>query len=419
MHYCLIIPDFRGIGGAQLYALRRSKYLAKKNIKVFFVVGNIDKTLLKNDHSNIPIFIEPKINSFMFDTKNKLSDKISLRFLDYFKGTSDSIIESLDPYGATWGELFAEKVRCKHIIYSLVEPILYKNMQNKPMYNFFNFKNKRNELIGLSSMSIEKIFGRNGFSNNHYVNIPFDDNELSKVTSPDLCKNVDKDSFVIGTVSRLEKAYIPVLIEEVIKFAKNSHKINVFLIVAGDSEIRNTKAHIKEQFLNQSKSLKNLQIMFPGYLNPLGKDFFNSLDVFVGMGTGAVSAISQACATIVVDPTLCLSSGIFGIETNNFAYSENDAQFTIFDSLTSLFSDKGKLEKAKLSGYKLYKKSFTLTRCMEKLDKYIDSSEKGMSYWNFNIYSVKIIHAIYKSRNNGLILIINKFRKILMSRLYA
>lgn len=93
------------------------------------------------------------------------------------------------------------------------------------------------------------------------------------------------------------------------------------MIVAGGS---NTGTREKDLLVKYSKSdIANLKIVFTGYIKELGKDIFNVSDVFVGMGTASINAISQRCIALNIDPSrnnMC--SGIFGIDTNNFGYTE-------------------------------------------------------------------------------------------------
>lgn len=416
MNYCIIIPDFRGIGGAQLYALRRFKYLSKLGFNVSFVVGKIDQIILNGDKKQIPVFICKEITSFTFDIKKSVRKKTVNHFREFLKSDSCLVIEALDPVGATWGELFASEIGCKHIIYSLVESVIHKNIQDRPIHRFYKYKLQRREFIGLSSKSLEKIFGVEfKDTENHYVNLPYDSEDISLITVPEICKETEKESFIIGTVARLEKSYIPHLIEAVIEFALRLPNAKITLIVAGDSETSNIKMHFAKKYLRDEIIPGNLKILFPGYLNPLGVDFFNCLNVFVGMGTAAITAISQGCATIVLDPINNLSSGILGIDTNNFAYSESGNQFSILESVEDLFYNTAKRNEAKKKGIELFKKEYAYEVCMQKLDNFISSSQPDKKYWNFSGHNIEtaIIRFLYSNKHSTIIGAANKLRKLL------
>lgn len=412
MGYLLVIPDFRGIGGAQLYALRRMKYLAKKGIDSVIAVGLLDQTIL-NENTDARVFQHEMISKLAFDVKKRHRKDVFKSFIKWCKDEI-TIIETYDPVGATWGEYLALELNCKHIIYSLIEPPVYKNIQDRPILEFFEFKLRRGEFIGLSSVSLEKIFNKQfNVEENMFVNIAFDTNELAQCTVPDICQGFDKSKFVVGTVSRLTKGYIKELIKAVILLAKNHSNKQFLLIIGGDSQLANIRAQLIEKYNNSILLPRNTEILFPGYLNPLGRDFFQWIDVFVGMGTAAVSSISQSCATVVVDPFLNLSSGVLGIDTNNFAFSENGKQFTILESLEELLTNNEKHNLARQKGLKLFNEEFDLNVCMIKLDRFIELSDRNMEHWNFNNIKIshRIIRFLYINKDKGIIKYFNKLRR--------
>jgi hypothetical protein len=419
MNYCLVIPDFRGIGGAQLYAMRRYRYLSSHGYSVAFAVALSDKLILGESGKDIPVFKSNEILSLAFDCQKKQRLNVADKFRHFCDWDKNTIIETFDPAGSTWGEIFATAIMARHVIYSLVEPIVYKYLQDKPLHDFFLFKYERGEYIGLSSMSLEITFGKK-FSGtfNRFVNIAYDPDELPEKTKPalDLCSG--KKSFVIGTVSRLEKPYLPVLIDSVIALAGKCKESSFILIAGGDSEVGDYRKRFEERYKAIAANLPNLIIQFPGYFNPLGKDFFRNLDVFIGMGTAAVSSISQACATIVIDPYLNLSPGIFGIHTRNFAYSETGKHFTLANILERVYNDSNLLAEAAKAGLSMFNSEFELHQCMKRLDGYISNSSERIEYWSFDYLPIthKLIRYLYNKKDSGIlslaIIIRRKIRNI-------
>lgn len=412
--YLIIIPDFRGIGGSQLYALRRIKHLDSIGFRTVLIIGRDDYKVSINENTTI-VYRDQRIANYSFDyskvIQNDVVNKIE-RFLDSEEVT---IIESTDPLSATWGELYAKRKKCKHVLYSLIEPPLYKGIQNKLLYSLVKFKQKQGNLIGLSSKSLFKMFGYEIETDlNKYVNISYDSNELITMDSQVMNIQLDESCFVIGTISRLEKEYVQVLIEEVINLAKNMPMRKFCLLIIGDSIDANIKNKLQSLFVANSTSLDNLQINYLGYMDPIDASFFKTLDVFVGMGTAAVSSISQKCATIVVDPYLNLSSGVLGLDTKNFAYSENGKQYKISQSLKYLLENPEIIKNAQEKGFKLYKVGFTTKVCMTKLDKFIEE-EKSDSYWSYTKLSwIYFIRIIYQNRNKSFFKDINKVRHFLL-----
>ena len=411
--YLIIIPDFRGIGGAQLYALRRIKHLESIGFRTVLIIGIDDYKVTINENTSL-VYRDPRIANFSFDYSKAIQNDAVNKIEKFLDSKGETIIESTDPLSATWGELYAKRMKCKHVLYSLIEPPLYKGIQNRLLFTLIQFKQKQGNLIGLSSKSLYKMFGYEIEKNlNKYVNISYNSNELISSDAQVMNFQLDESCFVIGTISRLEKAYVQVLIEEVINLAKNMPLRKFCLLIIGDSIDTSIKNKLESLFVANSTSLDNLQVKYLGYMHPIYASFFKKLDVFVGMGTAAVSSISQKCATIVVDPYLNLSSGVLGLDTENFAYSENGKQYKISQSLKYLLENPEVLRKAQETGFKLYQEAFTTNVCMTKLDKFIDGG-KSDSYWNYSRLSwIYFIRIIYLNRKKAFFKEINKVRHLL------
>ena len=413
MNYCLIIPDFRGIGGAQLYALRRINHLDGIGCRTILIIGK-DNYKVSINESNILVYRDERIANYSFDTSKVIQNDVVNRIEKFIDSEEATIIESRCPVGAAWGGLSANRLKCRHVLYSLVEPPSYKGIQNKLLYSLIQFKHKQGNLIGVSSKSLYKMLGYESEMNiNRYVNISFDSNELLPIDERGMNIQLDESCFVIGTISRLEKVYVQVLIEEVISLAKNMPLRKFCLLIIGDSIDVDVKNKLESLFATNSTSLDNLQIRYFGYIHPIDASFFKNLDVFVGMGTTAVSSISQKCATIVVDPYLNLSSGLLGLDTKNFAYSENGKQYDISQSLKYLLENPEVIKIAQEKGFKLYQEDFTTNICMTKLDKFIEEGT-NYSYWSYGKLSwIYFIRIIYQNRNRSFFKEINKVRHIL------
>ena len=381
-NYLIIIPGYTGVGGAQLYAIRRANYLKTQGYNVSFLVSTYDNTYLETPDNVAIYFIEDLNRPTICLAKSKISS-ILVKFKEQFKYYHSLIIESFSIEASTWGELLAEHFGGKHICYFLGEPYLYQ-FRYRYFLKFCLFKYHRGELIGLSDCSLKIILGPY-FKENHnnYVNISFDNSEIDQVTKSLFLNNLDSNSFTIGTISRLNKEYIIFLIDAVINLAFKYPKHNFNLIICGDGVGNGYKVgDFKAKYSNENLVPNNLKLIFTGYVYPIGQDFFKFIDVFVGMGTAAVSSISQKSATICVDPRVNKSIGILGIQTNNFAYSISGNYFSIYDSIESLLLDRNMLNQARISGYELFCAEFENVRCMEKLDSFISKSCSNKIYFS-------------------------------------
>lgn len=387
--YCIIIPSFFGIGGAQLYANRRAKYLIANGYTVHFYIAEIDLKYVQID-DQIKIYQNVYLNKPLFLVSSGVREHELDNFFSIFGFKQKLIIETFSWQTATWGEAYAQKTGCKHVIYSLGEPVL-DQFRYTYVRNFFLFKYIRKELFGITEISLKIILGKYfDQKNNSFINISFDVNELVQSTDSDFLSHIRHDDFVVSTVSRLEKTYVKVLIESTIKFAERHPDQSITLLVCGDSLVPGlTSKELSSHYTKYDITSGNkLRIVFMGFCFPIGKDFYMKTNIFVGMGTAAVTAISQSCATICIDPRVDRSIGVFGIETNNFAYSSDGNYSEIYDSIEELYLNRKKLNQAKENGLILFNQEFDNRVCMSKIDDCINISSQKNMYYSFGFKDV-------------------------------
>lgn len=405
-NYLIIIHDYTGIGGAQLYAIRRANHLIENGYSVSFLVSHFDDSKIGKPR-DVNVFFSKYLNVPAICLSKSIVTQEVDNFVSIFKDTDNLIIETFSTEASTWGEIFAQSLEFKHIIYCLGEPYL-DQFRYKYFLDFFLFKYDRGELLGLSDCSLKIILGKHFQSNkNYFVNISFDPSEVQNTTSPKFLDSVNLDSFKIGTLSRLEKEYVIVFVEQVIKLAQKYPDTKFSLLVCGEGVKEGLKAvDFIRKYSNIAVKPANLDIFFPGYTFPVGKDFFQTLDVFVGMGTAAVSSISQSCATICVDPRVNKSIGTFGVQTSNFAYSIDNRHYDIQASVEELFLDRNKLNMAQINGYKLFVEEFENKSCMRKIDLFIQNSESKKKYFFerknnlFDFFKISMIRLTYSLISN-------------------
>lgn len=396
--YCIVTPQLGYMGGAQIYCLRRARHLRDIGFEVKFVVSNDDNFLLRDKFLDFPILKIKEIAQPLFAVSSKIKSNITSD-IHYFLGNNDVIFESHFPTVCVWGEIFAEKLNAKHVLYLLVE-FSYNDYRFIDIKNFFLMKLRKNECVGISNISLELIFGKY-FSKeqNNFVNIGVDKSELTIKTVPNLKLNKNKYNLKVGTISRLSKKYIENLINSMHSLSKIYPNFKFLLIIAGDDENKNILKKMRLQY----KSYENLDIIFTGYLNPLGCDFFKLIDVFVGMGTASVNSISQKCATVNIDPRTNFASGIFGVDTFNFAYSESNNSMPIHNCIERFLKDKNLIHVAQLQGYKLFNSEYNISVCMKKLDNIIMNSSTNDYYAFPDHYTKnKLLLLKYRFINSGL-----------------
>jgi hypothetical protein len=393
-YYIFVTPNISFIGGAQLYIKRKCDYLVKNNYIPLIITGNNLNILIPELSKYTQLMIEGIMFSPIFFSLKKrkiIIAKIANWIKIICNQSNNIIIESHDDISTTalWGELIAEKLKIINICYFLREvelikiPVIYQE--------FAKFKLAKKELIAITEKSMQIMFENikniDCFENS-YINIPFDKDEIVKndnLIKPFL-NNINNSSFVISTVSRLEKEYLHKLIESVCKIAKKDSK-NVFtLIIVGDSKNKNLLKKFKMKY---KSTYKNLKIVFTGYINPLPDIFFRRTDIFVGMGTSVINSISQGCATICFDPITNLSAGILGVDLRNFAYNDRENENILEYDISKLLYNKKLLKEAKIRGKKLFEEEYSNEIVMKKFMDLVNDRLKYSERKYFNIVNFK------------------------------
>lgn len=389
-NYCIITPDLGGIGGAQLYTIRRLNYLKSNHCKVFIVTGNTSNFKLKNNFEGIEILEVPEISLNPILFTNQRVKKTYNKLIKFLNNKSIQIIESHTLSNAIYAENIANELKCKHIIYLLNE--------NKIKFNygigysdFFYFKLNRRELFGVSSKSLDIVFSTKLDSQkNRYINIGYDVNELTCEKNDIIKQYLPSKNYdlKILTIARLDKHYIKILIKEFIKLSIIYPDKTFFLLIIGESTNNSILRKLKKSF----KDIENCKIVFSGYIYPLPKEIFNYFDLFIGQGTASVVSISQGCATAIISDDY-KSPGFLGIHTNNFGYAENGIKnIAIFELLISIIKNPNILILASESGKNLFYNSYENIKVMNHFDDEIIKSIQIKEYWFFTFKKTIRVH---------------------------
>lgn len=391
MLYMMVIPHLDSIGGGQLYALRRAKYLRERNINVVFITLRFKKeNVILKELEKFDVIEEPYLD-VVCNKKNTIIKRIIKKI--NIKNSQEVIIESFECFWAC--EILARELNAKHYIYMLSE----KDIFNLKERDFYLKKLERKEIIGVSKETFRISFGElwnEKKYENRYVNIGYKNDEIRKDEVKTRELKLEKDNKIIRiiTVSRFDKTYIEEMIKAVILISKKYLEDNFELILIGDSYNK----EIKKRLENKYKSTKNLDIRFLGYINPLFAEIYLNSDLFIGMGTALINAASYGCPCLAIDPRNNEASGFFGVDVFTPAIRKDDKTFDIFSKIEEFMKmnmkDKDKVSKKTIE---LFKNEFEFEKVMEKLDSYIFESRGKIEYVDSKeTLKMKVKYILYK-----------------------
>lgn len=389
--YLIVIPHLDNIGGGQLYALRRAKYLKIKGFDVSFLTLRYNKEdVLIKEFEGFKKIISP-----YFDTIYSENDPILLEVVEKLNIKKEEIIyiESFSFFYAV--ELLAKQLEATHFIYMLSE----MDINNYSQKDYMIKKLVKGEVIGVTKETLRISYGNlwKKEYENKYVNISYEKQEIISNKELETKFNLnDEKKIKILTVTRLEKSYVDNLIKTVIELSLYDITNKYKLIIVGDSY----KKGRKEELLNRNKLPSNLEIEFLGYINPLFEELYTNAAIFVGMGTALLNAVENNCLSLGIDARNNQCSGFFGEELKTLSYLENDKTYNLLDKLIVGISLKQE-EKKKIieKAQKLVEEEFTFEKTMEKLDNYILKKQTENTYIEIiPTYKDKIRKILYKIR---------------------
>lgn len=383
--YILVVNNISGVGGAQLYILRKAKFLEKKGYRIFIISGNANNIKFKEFY-NYKFLEIPEMNfspnRLSRNQRKKVMDTF-LNFIDY-KGSDTIFIESHQIYPSFWGEIFSERIKCTNLVYCIAPMII----KNKLLNGFFNKKLIFNELLGCNESYIADTFGY-GYNNN-FFNIPFDKNEIKVEHINDKTKGYD---LKILTISRVEKTYIKQSILDLIEFCKKnpSKKIKYDLVVSKNEG----KDFIKLTKIITNANLENLDLNISGPLLKLTTSIFENHDIFLGMGTSVLNAVSMNVPALVVDYRNNKYYGFFGVDHYEFGSAKKKADKNLDYFLYRLLNKEIDIEEIKDKAYSYFLENYENDKVNNDFLNYqININKiKNKSYFSFDrkSYDVKAI----------------------------
>lgn len=385
--YLILTFNVCNLGGGQLYVLRRAKYLKARGFDVHIVVTyHTNYFPLEDNFKDFSLYVIPEMGKPSANVSKPSVNLLISELIGKIGSYTEMLIESHTLETIEWGELLAIRCGAKHLAYPIAEPRVSKYKYNPGVRIFWN-KLKTNSFYGCTSTSLKQIFEIPNAPAN-YVNIGYDENEMYDKCVPSIDYNVKEGDYVITTVTRLDKTYVEPLVKSTAQLAQKYSQQKFVLLIAGGSKTKGREEFLFSNFSNEKFKLPNLNIVYTGYIEKLGKDIFKISNVFVGMGTASINAISQGCITINIEPNnrMQYSSGFFGVDTNNFAYSESGRTYTILEKLEEAYLlSNEEVNRRKERSRELYDVEFKTDSCFKRLDQLFDSIEPSVVNKKYDI----------------------------------
>lgn len=367
--YIIFANSISGIGGAQLYILRKLTYVSNNGYDAYLVVGDANsiehKELKQFNILEISQMFYPP-NLYNYKKRNKITFMIN-QFINY-NNTDEIYIESHQTAPALWAELFAQKTNSVNITYALA-PF---GVKRKVYREFFYEKLENEQFLGCNKSFIETNFPDIN-ANNNYANISFSKEEIITLD----CSRIEDDisDLNILTLSRIDKTYIKSSLLELIKYTtvnKNIRiKYNIYTNITSGEKYDELKSII------DSNKKENLIVNLRGPVYPLNNCLYEHQDLFIGMGTAILNSASMKLASLVVDYRNNKYYGFFGQEHHEFGTVRDEACNDLSFYLDRLVQDKDECRRLGKVAYSLFSSEFENQIVNAKFINYMEEGFKS------------------------------------------
>mgnify|MGYP003289962207 CR=1 FL=1 len=322
--YIFLTNSIRFIGGSQLYISRKVDYLRKQGWQVEVYYTDYGPIMI----DNLRLFTANHFPVFCFPIEY-VSKKERKKILEKFEPNEETIIETHLVHLSIWGEYIAKYIGAKHIAYFLCE-------QFPPLSNgvsdYLKFKLRQNLLYGITSKSIPALFRENVDGTPYSLSAVGCHAGVGGIESR--IEQLPEADYTILSLGRLDKPYIPNMVESVREFAEIYEEKKINLLVIGDSPFR-------EKLLEPLKSRNNVLTLMLGELTPIPRNAFLASDVAIATSGCATLTSLNDVPTIAIDGNDFYAIGINGYTTSNTLFrNSNEPQLKIKDLLEDVLVKK-------------------------------------------------------------------------------
>lgn len=283
----IIIGWCGGMGGGHIYT-RNQCVVAKKLGWTPIVIHFSAKDTVISD---LKQFDNNRIRELRFPPSyysKKEQKRIINKLLNIIKPQQNDLffVESNDTCVSYWGELLANRLKCKH--FSFLLEFYFQNKEDN--FDFLEFKLRRKELAGIMENSLPNLFQSRlilSEDENKWINA-FCTNSVESIPIPFELDTSSYD-YVIGNIGRSSKPYVQWLGEDISAFAEN-HPDKRFLVILVGGE---KDSPAERRIVGSLEKCGNVDVFSTGFLFPIPMDLLKKLDV-VTATSGCIRAAQEA-----------------------------------------------------------------------------------------------------------------------------
>lgn len=307
--YVFLVKGIEGLSGGPRYVNNKCAYLKNHGWDVY-VFWTIDISRAELEHVipfDQPKYVFHELQFYPCCFTKKQRNRIINRIVGVVGSAEQIVVESNKLQLGAWGEMLAQELKAKHIIFVTTERI---KIGNENTYNYCIAKLKRKEFFTIHDVAVSYLF-----SNFCIIDHPdayywsaMQNVECEEYPFPSF-DNMPKSDYTIVSFGR-SKGYFPYMLNELESFVTThcNKSFNIFFL----GDLKETKG-ISEQLGKRNVNL----VLFPQAVGIVPKQIFTKADVVIATAGCAYLAAENGGKVISMDVNKNVPLGLLGYTTND------------------------------------------------------------------------------------------------------
>lgn len=345
--YIIICCFADKIAGGPIYYSNKVRYMEEQGWNVVVIPADTGKKAAVPGLAKYFGPYVPYLGYMPSEFNKRQRERIMAQLMSFVPDNQDEIvIETGNDYTAYWGELLAQRIKAKHVVIFLDEnnPFITADV-----IGFYKFKYDRNELACITKPVMQNLFkGFMELSLEQCKALPCDCTNSIEDYDDLLIEKVNKAKYNIGYIGRLEKPFMPAILNGFVEFCKAYPCDSISITFFGGAYHQNTINEIESMF----QSFKNVTTLISGYMYPLPIKALQKVDVFVSGAGSAFVAAKAGVYSVNIDVLNYQPTGVFVADVKGRTSSQCPLGNTVLDYLKWILVDKTELPLPPAEDYK-------------------------------------------------------------------
>ncbi len=368
--FIFAIADF--VSGGPIYNRNKIMYLKERGWRVIVIPLNEGKIYihgLEEYNKNSCGFLYDSPSEFTRKQREKILDSLAKRIPD---DSTDIIIETGSDHMAYWGELLAKKIGAKHFVLLLDE----NNIRLKSVgMSFMEFKYKRKELACITKETMIKLF--DGFrkldSDSAFGLKCCCSNSVSDYENA-FTDTVERRDYNLGYVGRLDKKFVPDIIDAFCSFADSVYPKCVMIALFGGCE-----NNAQDEISSVLKKHTNIKFYISGYMWPLPVKALRKCDMFVSASGSAMATAHAGIPTLAINIYTGKPVGMIENFKNNSITGRDVSDKSITDYMVQVLVEK---KLPDIENYDFSQEWIQICDAFDRHMEFINSSEQNLQWYD-------------------------------------